>query len=387
MRLQVDAREPRRGYVSAMPRPRTPDVAAAVGIAVLSELEVWAFDMWPGSEPVNAVLAPLPPLALLAARHRPLIALIAAVFVYSTQTAAFDPPEGPSQAFTVFLLVLACAALGGEHRWSALPLTAAMLAVANITDSGGVDPAAWVFPLFFFGLAYLVGSAIRRRDQRASLLVREQETVAEAAVLDERARIARELHDVVAHGISVIVVQAVGGRAALNAADHPASGAFDAIESTGKQALAEMRRLLGVLRSVDHGTMLLPQPGLRDLEQLVHRARGAGLTVELGVTGTSHPLTPGVDLCAYRILQEALTNAIKHARATHVHVQVRYEPDAIALEIRDDGRVRGGASANRTGHGLLGMRERVELYGGDLRAGPEPSGGFAVRARLPLEAA
>ena len=370
-----------------MPRPRLVDALVAVALAMTAQAEVWlAEDMWAGPRPITAVVAAVPPLLLMLARRDPLAALAAAWIVYSVDTAIYGTAESgrASEALTIFILVAATAALGGRLRWLALPMSAAGLLVSIVADREGADGGAWIFPLFFFGLAYLVGQAIRSRDARSALLLDEQETVAHAAVMDERARIARELHDVVAHGISLMVVQAVGGRTALGgASDHPASRAFDAIEETGKQSLAEMRRLLGVLRTVDDGVTLLPQPGLRDLEPLAQRARDAGLDVDVAVTGVATPLPPGVDLCAYRVLQEALTNAIKHARACRVRVHVGYEPNALALEIRDDG---GGAAAvNPGGHGLLGMRERIELYGGELRAGREESGGFTVRARLPME--
>ena len=345
-------------------------------LVIAAQAEVWVAGWWRGPEPADALVAGGAPLLLLLARRHPPAVLLGAVALYSADAIAFGQPASITQAFTLFTATLATAALGGERRWLALPAIPLGLAIANLTDPDPLQPGAWVFPLFFYGLAWLIGRFIRRRE-------REHEGAARAAILDERARIARELHDVVAHGISVMVVQAVGGRAALGQPDHPSSGAFDAIEETGKQSLAEMRRLLGVLRAVEGEAMLVPQPGLRELDALVERAREGGLTVDVEVSGSPRELPPGVDLSAYRVVQEALTNAIKHAGPAKVSLQVAYEPDALAVLVADDGA--GGAPINgHGGHGLIGMRERAELYGGDLHAGPRAGGGYEVRVRLPL---
>jgi signal transduction histidine kinase len=219
-------------------------------------------------------------------------------------------------------------------------------------------------------------------ESRAAQLEREREEKAQLAVSEERARIARELHDIVAHGVSVIVAQA---RAGPHLTDDPerANGVFRAIESSGREALVELRRLLGILRSDDQQLAIGPQPGLTSLTSLVEQVRASGLPVDLRVEGEPVHLPAGVDLSAYRIVQEALTNVVKHAHATSAEVEVRYRPDALELAIVDDGR--GAAvSTNGTGHGLIGMRERVALYGGKLDAGRRDGGGYSVRARLPL---
>ena len=360
-----------------MLRPRPSDTAFACLLAVAAQAEVWIAGWWRGPEAVDAVVAAAAPMLLVFARRAPVPVLLAAIGLYTANAIAFGQPASITQAIALFTAIIALAACGGERRWAALPAVLAGLAVANLTDPDPVAPGAWVFPLFFYGLAWLIGSAFRRRE-------REQAVLAEAAVMDERVRIARELHDVVAHGISVMVVQAVGGRAALAAPDHPSSGAFDAIEATGKQSLAEMRRLLGVLRTVDEASTLAPQPGLRELDALVDRARDGGLDVRLAVDGPRRALPAGVDLSAYRVLQEALTNAIKHAGPARVDVRVAYEPGGVAISIADDGP--GAGDGHGHGHGLTGMRERVELYGGEMRAGPRDGGGFEVRVRLPVEA-
>jgi signal transduction histidine kinase len=248
--------------------------------------------------------------------------------------------------------------------------------------------------VFFASIAlppYLAGVAIARRRNREAALERhaatldaERERAAAAAVGEERARIARELHDVVAHGVSMIVVQAQGGARMVRIEPREAEEAFAAIERTGRQSLTEMRRLLGMLRTADERAALVPQPGVERLGVLIEGVRSAGLPVDLRVEGATSALPPGVDVSAYRIVQEALTNALKHAGPARAQVRVRYLANAVELEVSDDGagaRARGGAS----GHGLIGMRERVSVYGGRLEVGAPPSGGYLIRARLPFE--
>ena len=203
------------------------------------------------------------------------------------------------------------------------------------------------------------------------------------AAAEERARIARELHDVVAHSVSVMVVQAQAADRVLEGDEPAARELLGSIETTGRQALSELRRLLGLLRRFEAAD-LAPQPSLRHLDGLVAQVRDAGLPVELVVHGEPPPLPPGVDLSAYRIVQEGLTNALKHAGRAHARVVVRYTPGEIQLEVADDGAGNGvGAAA---GHGLAGMRERVAMYGGELESGPGATGGYVLRARLPVGA-
>ncbi|HXL44153.1 MAG TPA: histidine kinase [Gaiellaceae bacterium] len=223
---------------------------------------------------------------------------------------------------------------------------------------------------------------LSERHLETRALTAEREEKARAAVAEERVRIARGLHDVVAHAISVIVVQARGGRRSLATEPEEAQEAFDSIEATAVEALAEMRRLLGVLRKGDEELALAPQPSLRHLGTLVAQVREAGLPVELSVEGETTALPPGVDLSAYRIIQEALTNALKHAGPATARVLVRYGPEDLEVEVTDTGRRPTGGDGS--GHGLVGMRERVTLFGGQLEAGRPGEGGFAVRARLPL---
>jgi signal transduction histidine kinase len=218
---------------------------------------------------------------------------------------------------------------------------------------------------------------------RAELLERENEARATEAVAVERARIARELHDLVAHNVSVMVVQAGAERHALPDEQSATRDTLRSIELAGRQALAEARRLLGMLRS-DEGQGLEPQPSLDQLDLLIAQIRNAGLPVELAVEGAPVALPAGVDLCAYRIVQEGLTNALKHAGPAHAEVRLRYAPRALQVEVRDDGQGAARRNGDGAGHGLIGMRERVALYGGEVHAGPRESGGFEVRAQLPL---
>jgi signal transduction histidine kinase len=242
---------------------------------------------------------------------------------------------------------------------------------------------------FFSGLAWLIALVLSSRarrvtaaEDRAERLQREREDSTRVAVAEERARIARELHDVVAHSVSVMTVQAGAARLLLSTDPRRASEPLLAVEETGRQALAEMRRLLGILRQDGAGPVLEPQPGLADLPALAATVREAGLPVTLTVAGDARPLPAGVELAAYRITQEALTNTLKHAGSARADVTVRYEQDAVVLEICDDGRATGGAGP---GHGIVGMKERAALYGGSAQAGPAPGGGYSVRARLPVD--
>jgi signal transduction histidine kinase len=240
-----------------------------------------------------------------------------------------------------------------------------------------------------FRLAGLIGRDLRRRRReiallrdRASRLEREREERAATAVVQERGRIARELHDVVAHGVSVMVVQAQAGPRLLGDAEL-ARAAFRSIEASGREALVELRRLLGILRTGDEQLAIGPQPGLDSLDSLVEQVREAGLPVVLTIEGEQAPLPPGVDLSAYRIVQEALTNSLKHAGRAEAEIVIRYTASALELRIADNG-APPPANGNGTGHGLVGMRERVALYGGSLETGVVEQGGYEVRARLPL---
>jgi signal transduction histidine kinase len=246
---------------------------------------------------------------------------------------------------------------------------------------------------FSFGVAWLIGDNQRVRraytrqlEQRALELEREKEEKAAQAVTEERARIARELHDVVAHYVSVMVVQAAGARRVLDKDPDAAKGALASVETAGRTALTEMRRMLEVLRTDDSG--MGPQPGLGEIDRLIENVREAGLPVTLKIEGSACCLPAGMDLAAYRIIQEALTNSVKHGGKAQATVTITYSEDVLEIEVLDDGR---GAAAQLLsgldghGHGLIGMKERVALFGGVLEAGPVLTGGYRVFARMPIE--
>jgi signal transduction histidine kinase len=260
----------------------------------------------------------------------------------------------------------------------------------------GID-LTWrlIFSAFLFGglelMVWILGDSMRYRrgyyaalEDRAARLEAERHAQAKIAAAAERARIARELHDVVAHHVSVMVVQADGAGYALRTDPDRAEAALQAIAGTGRQALNEMRRLLGVLRSADEQATLAPVPGLGELRELLDQARTAGLQVSYTLTGTPRELPEGAELAAYRVVQESLTNTRKHAGlAATAAVTLRYEPDGLTVEVTDDGLGVGVGSEDSGGHGLAGMRERIAVYGGTVTAGPLLHGGFGVSARLP----
>ena len=248
----------------------------------------------------------------------------------------------------------------------------------------------FVFTPILFGIAWLAGFALRERaeqaeaaEERAARAEREREAAARIAVAEERARIARELHDIVAHAVSVMVLQVGAVRHKLPDTLDEDRDALRGVEQAGRAALAEMRRLLGAMRRDGDDLELAPQPGLGSLDALLEEVRRAGLPVRLHVEGERVPLPRAIDLSAYRIVQEGLTNALKHARAGSADVTLRYGPDELQIEVRDDGD--GSAVNDGLGHGLVGVRERVKIYGGEMSAGAAPTGGFVLSTRLPLK--
>jgi signal transduction histidine kinase len=294
--------------------------------------------------------------------------------------------DADSVAICALIALYSCGAHGrGWRAWAGVAGAAVFAAVALATNG---DPAIGGGDYVFFEAVavfpWLTGYAISRQRARtgaAALRAARAEAERLAVIEEERRRIARELHDVVAHAISVIVVQARGGRRVLD--DHPdqTAEAFGHIERTGSEALTEMRRLLSVLRSPSQPDMA-PQPSISELSRLAAQVSSSGLPVEVRIEGAPIDLPPGVDLSAYRIVQEALTNALKHAGPARALVMVRYTDDDLELEIRDDG-AGGGSAAGAVG-GLAGVRERVAVFGGEMESGPQDQGGYLLRVRLPL---
>ncbi|HEV8249383.1 MAG TPA: sensor histidine kinase [Gaiellaceae bacterium] len=320
--------------------------------------------------------------------------LLAGILVFAAAI-SFAGGELVTFTFPVFIAILTVCFLLGmlDDRRQAVAGIAIAVGASFVVNANDADRASEDFvavPILFV-VVWIVGFALahqlrqkRDAEARAHRAEREREERARSAVTEERQRIARELHDVVAHSISVMTVQAGGVRRLLHPDQTREREALETIEETGRQALAEMRRMLGILRQPTDEPTLAPQPSIATLEALVEQVREAGLPVEYRIEGEPLPLPPGVELSAYRIVQEALTNALRYAGPARAEVSVRYGRDAVELEITNDGRVDGDGEG--AGHGLIGMRERVAVVGGTLEAGPrEGADGFVVKARLPVK--
>jgi signal transduction histidine kinase len=337
-----------------------------------------------------AVLFTTVPIALR--RYRPL-EVLATTVVAETLLLIFSSQSGVPLGVIVALYTVAARCERSVSiraaAWVALPITVAVIV------NNGPHPGRVIPELAVFAIAWVVGDNMRTRraylaelEARAARLEREREEKAERAVIDERTRIARELHDVIAHNVSVMVVQASAGEQVFDEDPERARESLAAVSSTGRAALTELRRLLGVIRAEDERggePSYTPQPGIEYLDELVGQVREAGLPVELSVIGEPRQLPEGVGLCAYRIVQEALTNTLKHAHASTARVNVRYVADALELQVVDDGRGSSAVNGETGGHGLIGMRERVALFGGELTASARGGHGYEIRARLPLE--
>jgi signal transduction histidine kinase len=329
--------------------------------------------------------------ALLLTRDAPFIAplVVLAGFAVIVWDSGAEAENLGSPFFVVIFFIPWCLGAYNPLRRAVVGLVAA--------ESLGVWVQAHFTPSFgdFFFVSLLIavswtsGVFVSRRSQharemadRAELLERQQREAAERAVAEERQRIARELHDVIAHSVSVMTVQAGAVRRLLRPEQEKERQALETVEATGREALTEMRRLVGLLREQGAMPEFAPQPGLGTVDDLLDTIRSAGLPVELEVEGTPRELAPGIDLAAYRVVQEALTNALKYGGTAHAWVSLHWREDDLELEIANDGKGDGDGSGG--GHGLAGMRERVSLYGGAVDSGPREGGGYVVRARLPL---
>jgi signal transduction histidine kinase len=365
-------------------------------VAVLALYALATLVLHPGGDRVTALVAlmTLLSLASLLFRRRSPSGVLAFALL-----ASLISDGGGAVVLAVLLALLAVVILCEDVSivLGALATVTVLLLTPWIHGHPMTTAPPVVSRLVAVGLAVALGLYLRARAQyitglqdRATRLERERELLATQAVADERVRIARELHDVVAHNVSLMVVQAQA-LAATHGGDPAQLAALDRIAGTGRDALSEMHRMLGVLRvNGSTGAELEPQPGVRDLASFVERAHDAGISAELTIEGSERPLPTGVDLSAYRIAQEALTNVIRHAHAEHATIRLTYAPNALELTILDDGAARDHAAptavnGNASGHGLVGMRERVALFGGELEAGPRPdTHGYRVRACLPL---
>ena len=365
---------------------RHPLDAFLIALASAQQLEAW-FGSVPGGRVAVSVATLLWTLPLLL-RHR--YSFAAPAFAFGVQIGStFLDPHAFGGETTGFVVVLVTFWIVGVHneRGQAIAGTAigcAAIAVIERRDVRIDTDEALAAMLVGAGVA-LIGFVLERRgrraaglESRAQRLELEREARTRAAVAAERARIGRDLHDVVAHSVEVMTDQARTARRFLDGDTGRAREPILALEQTGRDALAELRRLLGILHAEPGDAMLAPQPGMDHLDALLRRARAAGLPVALTVDGRAAALGPGVDLTAYRVVQDALTDALEHADAASAHVAVRYGLDVLDLAVSDD----GGDGRD----GLVGLRERVALYGGEVETGREPGGDYAVRVRLPLEA-
>jgi signal transduction histidine kinase len=385
------------------PDPLVADGLLAVVAAGLALAELQSLPSPQDRGPLNIALVLLQTLPLAFRRRAPFtVFAIAAVALAVQGTLEL---RGPLFAFLAFNLAVYSLAAYGERRLAVggVALWAGLLTVRlgyvmatrwpQVTITGLRDV---VDDYVLLAAAWTLGQGVHQRrlhaaelEDRAARLEREREDKARQAVVQERLRIARELHDVVAHSVSVIGVQAGAARLVLDTDPHPtrARAAVAAIEATANQAMAELRRALGILRATDpSGVALAPLPGLGQLPALLDQLQRAGLPVELRVTGTPRPLPASIDLSLYRIVQEALTNTLKHAAAAHAEVVVGYRAHDITVEVSDDGRGPPPSAAPAPGAGTIGMRERVALFGGELWVGPRAQGGYAVGVCLPTGA-
>jgi signal transduction histidine kinase len=337
---------------------------------------------------LNALLLGAVSLCFLWRRSYPLVALCCVLGGLVLSQLVLTPPP---DLFVAVLMLAAGSYAAGAHLEGRRGLLGLALAVTTvITVAAIANPNDIFFPVTFFCVVpWLVGRTLRNHTLLARELAEKAERAEHArveeerrAIAAERSRIARELHDVLAHSLSVMVVQSSAARRIVERDPERAVEAAALVEQTGREALVELRHLFGPVRRGE-GEELSGPPSITRLDQLAARARAAGLSVELDVEGTPVDLPPGVDLTAYRVVQEALTNTLKHAGRAQATVRVTYEPNEVVIAVEDDGTPAEGALDESGGYGLLGMRERVSLYGGMIQAGPREQGGYAVRARLP----
>jgi signal transduction histidine kinase len=364
--------------------PFAVDCAIAVALAaIVVEDLVSSGGYYTASQWIYVPAALLMTLPLAWRRRAPLAVCAVVLGTLAAESLAVGSAPTPDVAMVAWLLAIYSVAAHCGRR-SALAGGAISIAAGLVWM--GVDD--FLLPVVVFGGAWIAGRLVRQRqeyaealEERTAALERERETNKRIAISEERTRIARELHDVVAHTIGVMVVQA-GAERLHEEPDTPAHEALSAIERSGRQAMVEMGRLVAMLRTDQESEVLGPQPGLGQLDALISRIRETGLSVGLVVEGTPRGLAPGLDVSAYRIVQEALTNTLRHARSQRAQVVLRWEPSALQIEVSDDGV--GPSSEQRAGHGLLGIAERVALFGGVLVTGRSELGGYLLAATLPL---
>jgi signal transduction histidine kinase len=363
------------------------DITLAAVLAVFAVLDVLLSPEWRGPDAVNAVVVPTMALSLAWRQRRPMTVLALILGGYVGLSVVFGATQSWSFTFIVIVALYSAVVHGGR------PLLAAVLAAVAIVVAALTDPLVSSFGDAVWGptlvvltvVAGFTGRAIRTRtsalDRRAEGLDREERRRVAEAAAEERRRIARELHDIVSHSLGVVVLQAGAAERVLDRDPARAHEVLESIRATGQEAIGEMGTLLGLLDSSPRSSRE-PQPSLADLDGLVSRMRDAGLSVDLEIEGQRRELPAALELSAFRVMQEGLTNSLKHARAAHVRAVLRYREDELQVDVADDG-VAGGNGVG-TGRGLAGMRERVEVFGGTLEAGPRPSGGWTLHATFPV---
>ena len=373
------------------------DVLIALVAVVALQVDFWFIEGVSGDQTATVVSALVFGGSLLLRRAQPLLMIgLASLALVAGAAAGGTLTETLTLAATAMVVVFSAGLyLPRRESFAAVAVfllaTWADLVLARDAEYSLVSDIAFTSMIIVPG-PFLAGRALRDRRKRTDELERlteqlreERDNRARVAVLDERARIAREMHDVVAHSVSLMVVQTGAARHLLDEDREQSRSALYAVEDAGRQALQELRRALGILRGGMEPVALTPQPGLGELDALLERTRTSGLPVELTQTGEPQPLAPGVDLTVFRIVQEALTNTLKHAGPATAQVTLDWQPRALTVEISDDGRGPDGRPASPDSHGLVGMRERVAVYGGTVETGARDATGFTVRARIPLE--
>lgn len=362
---------------------RWTDPLLVLGLLAVIQNEVW-FSEVAGSKFLLVPVGFLMTLPLLVRRRAPLT--VAAIVLGAFAVGSLLDPTPLFPQTTGLAMVVAVYSVGAyaEKRVAQIGLFVCLLGI-TIGASGDVIVLGPLFAgIWFVGRLYRDRQSLAAAlESRVSALHEDQEETARVAVAEERARIARDLHDAVAHSLSLIVIQAGAERLALGQGTDGTRDTLLSIERTGRQALTEMRQLVGILRQVGESPELAPQPSMAQLDGLLDHVRRAGVPVELWVSGEPSRLPPGLDISAYRIIQESLTNVLKHAGPAQALVSVRYGEDEIELEVVDDGR--GPSTGTGAGHGLHGMRERVALHKGELEAGRATSGGYRVWAKIPFD--
>jgi signal transduction histidine kinase len=370
------------------------DIVTAVALSATSVAAVASGDVSFGSRPIAYLLATACGLPIALRRRWPVAVAVVVLATTAACAWAAAPHQSALQPFVALTLAFySVGSLSRQRRGTvavvALGLAAAPLMLAAVlvrhTSPGDVVPS-WLWLFAAWGVGRFVSSARSRSQQLAAanqMLLAQQDLQTQAAIAVERGRISRELHDIIAHNVSMMVVQAGAAQRVLGDREPLVAAALETIAGTGREAVDEMRRMLGMLRTFDDGEALGRQPSLADLDTLVEGFRRAGLRIDLTTTGQTFTLAPGLDLTAYRIVQEGLTNALKHGGACRVAVALRYAVDGLQICVEDDGGA-GRPALMGTGLGLVGMRERAALYGGTVEAGSRVKGGYAVSAMLPL---